>query len=406
MAKRLYYFTNERVPSQSACTIQQMNMCEAFADCGYEVTFVRPFYLELAKSKTSDIFEYYQVKQNFKIRTLFTLLSLSKPRRTMMNRGKVKLAFIGGLSMVIVTWCYAFLLLLKGSLNSDTIIFSRNLNAALVFLKFRRVFKRASCKVIFEAHSLSQPRRQSFFTQVLQQADVIVAITETLKNAIVEKYTIEPVKVIVQPDGINAQRVQHVVHKQNARNKINIPYPYENLIVYTGQIIAGKGVKVFIKAASYFDERTIFVVVGGTPQSIDEIKLKTDADKLHNLFFTGFVLPADVVYYQAAADVLVLPNTQSGFIHEYTSPLKLFEYMASKRPIVASNLPVFHEILQHEKNALLVEPGNEIELANSVKQLLSDSELGYKLCKNAFEKVSDYTWEKRALKIAEFVESL
>ena len=56
------------------------------------------------------------------------------------------------------------------------------------------------------------------------------------------------------------------------------------------------------------------------------------------------------------ADVLALPNPSSAISREFTSPLKLFEYMASGRPIVASDLPSLREVLADGRNALLVEP--------------------------------------------------
>ena len=74
--------------------------------------------------------------------------------------------------------------------------------------------------------------------------------------------------------------------------------------------------------------------------------------------FTGLVPPAEVAAQLRAADVLVLPNPASAISSAFTSPLKLFEYMAAGRPIVATDLPSMREVLHAEENALLVEPGN------------------------------------------------
>ena len=73
--------------------------------------------------------------------------------------------------------------------------------------------------------------------------------------------------------------------------------------------------------------------------------------------------PRDARRRLADADVLVLPNPASAISNRFTSPLKLFDYMASGRPIVASNLPAIREILRDTENAVLVEPGNPDALA-------------------------------------------
>ena len=86
----------------------------------------------------------------------------------------------------------------------------------------------------------------------------------------------------------------------------------------------------------------------------------------------------------------------------YASPLKLFEYMASGRPIIASDLPALREIL-NDKNALFFEPGNADDLARAIKMLKQSQALGYHLSQQALSDVKEYTWDKRALKILDFI---
>ncbi len=74
--------------------------------------------------------------------------------------------------------------------------------------------------------------------------------------------------------------------------------------------------------------------------------------------FTGWLPPASVTAELARAHVLILPNTPTHTSERYTSPLKLFEYLAAGRPIVASDLAALREVLRHEDNALLVESGS------------------------------------------------
>jgi glycosyltransferase involved in cell wall biosynthesis len=93
--------------------------------------------------------------------------------------------------------------------------------------------------------------------------------------------------------------------------------------------------------------------------------------------------------------VLVLPNPASAISTRFTSPLKLFEYMAAGRPIVASDLPAITEVLRHEKNALLVAPGDPAALAAAVRRLLNDRALADRLAQAALVDAGEYSWDRR-----------
>jgi glycosyltransferase involved in cell wall biosynthesis len=112
--------------------------------------------------------------------------------------------------------------------------------------------------------------------------------------------------------------------------------------------------------------------------------------------FTGLVEPARVPELLARADILVLPNPASAISTRYTSPLKLFEYMAAGRPIVSSDLPSIREILRDNVNALLVAPGDPMALASAIDRLLRDPALAARLARTALDEVPSYSWQRRA----------
>ena len=93
------------------------------------------------------------------------------------------------------------------------------------------------------------------------------------------------------------------------------------------------------------------------------------------MILTGFVPPREVPTYVAAADILVLPTSASIAYANYTSPLKLFEYMASGRPVICSNLPVITEILENRRNALFFEADDAPSLTAAVNELARKPEL-------------------------------
>jgi len=155
-----------------------------------------------------------------------------------------------------------------------------------------------------------------------------------------------------------------------------------------------------LEAAHYLPDNAIVVLVGGSEAEVQSIKSKITTD---NVLLVGRQPYAKISYYLAAADVLVLPNKAGDIMSEqYTSPLKMFEYMASGRPIVASDLAGLREIL-NEENAVLVTPNNSRHLADGLNKVLTDSGLAAALSNQAQKDVKQYSWEKRVKAILNFI---
>ena len=141
----------------------------------------------------------------------------------------------------------------------------------------------------------------------------------------------------------------------------------------------------------------------------DSPRIETLVDKLdaRNVHIQGYVPYYKVSTYMSAADVLVVPNSGRYDISKYyTSPIKLFEYMASKRPIVAANLPSLREVVVDQETALLFNPDDPNSLAKAIRLLQVDSELSKELVANAVLVSRKYTWNNRANNILEFVHKI
>ncbi len=123
--------------------------------------------------------------------------------------------------------------------------------------------------------------------------------------------------------------------------------------------------------------------------------------------FAGYRPPAEIPQWLFAADVLAMPYAESletatgEDTSGWMSPLKMFEYMAAGRPIVASDLPALREVLRHESNALLAAPGRADSLKEQINRLLADEALAERLSCQARADAEGYTWEKRAETILE-----
>lgn len=268
--------------------------------------------------------------------------------------------------------------------------------------------------VIYEAHSVasifaeeravnygggSPPSRSKLARldarerRVCTRANGVTTITAGLRDCLAERHgALAP--TLVAPDGCRLP----VDLPPEARRSV-IPAVY-----YIGQLYRWKGVDVAIRAMGHVD-RAELVVIGGLPPEPDLDRLRSLtvelslADRVH---FLGFIPPAELDDERRKASIFVIPNLDSVTARRFTSPLKLFEAMASGRPIVASDLPSFREVLVHGENALLVPPGDAESLARAIENLLADPELASRLTRRAFEDVKAYSWERRARAIADF----
>jgi len=167
---------------------------------------------------------------------------------------------------------------------------------------------------------------------------------------------------------------------------------------YFGHFYPGRGMGLVWGIANRMNE-VDFHLVGGSEEDIDQMKKLFNSNNVH---FHGFITPNDVYRYRNNCDVLIAPYQDRVSVHgargdtsKYMSPLKTFEYMASGKPIVISDLPVLREVLS-EKTSILM-PSNDVvaweEALNSLKEAGKRERLG----KSAYENfVLKHTWKHRA----------
>ncbi|GIT66664.1 MAG: hypothetical protein Ct9H300mP25_01360 [Acidobacteriota bacterium] len=140
------------------------------------------------------------------------------------------------------------------------------------------------------------------------------------------------------------------------------------------------------------------LLVGGHPGDRDEARLQSLVYTLgidDRVTFTGLVPRAEVDPLVRSATVCVVPTVDTPSAR-YTSPLKLFEYMACGRPVIISDLPPVREVVEDEQTALLVPPSDAGKLAEALRRLLGDKVLATRMTRRASEVVSKYSWAQRA----------
>jgi glycosyltransferase involved in cell wall biosynthesis len=208
--------------------------------------------------------------------------------------------------------------------------------------------------------------------------------------------------VVIAPNGVDLERFVSLLDPITARSQVGLREA--PTVMCTGHLYAGRGAELFIALARTIPDAH-FVWVGGRPEDIEFWRQRVDINKIYNVTFVGFTPNGSLPLYQAAADILLMPYSQSIMGSSGTadsgavaSPMKMFEYMATGRAIASSYLPVIREVL-NEKNAVFCKPDDITSWKSALEQLLKDENLREALGKQAKQEAQGYTWLARAQRI-------
>ena len=287
--------------------------------------------------------------------------------------------------------------------NKDSVLFSNDPYLLSVLIFWRKVL-RFRYKVFSDWHQLFEDWRDNF---VAKNSDYLVSTTKKIKDSIVRVSGINSDKVLVSYGGVDVEIFKHTPELINDLRK-RLGFPLDGTLVgYVGfykTMGMDKGVGTMIKALTYIQDKNLKMIFVG---AIDEKEIEENQTIAESLgvsdrtIFLRAVKAHEVPAFEQAMDMLVIPYPDKPHFREYGFPMKVYEYMFSKKPIVYSNLPIIDEMLFD--CAISSIPDNPKDLANKIIFLSENPEAGKKLADKAFEKVLSCTWEKRAENIVKFV---
>ncbi|MGB9639891.1 MAG: glycosyltransferase family 4 protein [Anaerolineales bacterium] len=269
-------------------------------------------------------------------------------------------------------------------------------------------------QTIFEIHDFPQGAAATWLKIFLhgKGASHLVTITHALADSLhlaFPQISISPQAsqthpfLIIAPDGVDLERYTPMLTPDQARQQLQshgFSLPSQFIAGYTGHLYAGRGIDLILQLAQQLPE-VFFLLVGG--EEADRQRWQKTQHQLHlsNILLRGFVPNAELPLYQMACNVLLMPYQEQvaassgGNIAAYLSPMKLFEYLASGRPILASDLGVFHEILNPE-NAILLPPQDLAAWSNAISELRNSPQKREQLGQSARQTALRYSWEERA----------
>ena len=224
---------------------------------------------------------------------------------------------------------------------------------------------------------------------VYRHSTALVSITQALADDIRTVYRVES-PIIVAPDAVDLDLADSALADKSARTGA-VP-----AVLYLGSLHRWKGVETLLDAAALLP-RGELRIAGGSAARIAELAehpaLRGHADRISLL---GPIAPQDRFALIGNADICALPLTNTSIGSRYTSPLKLFEYMAMGMPIVASDHPSIREVVVDGEHALLVPPEDPAALAAALQRLIDDPNERLRLGNNARRLALRHSWRARA----------
>jgi glycosyltransferase involved in cell wall biosynthesis len=246
----------------------------------------------------------------------------------------------------------------------------------------------------------------------LRQAGLIVVVSNALKTELVER-GVEPARILVNPNGVDPRLYSPAVEGKCVREKYGLGN--NNVFGFIGTFAPFHGVVELAEAINrYFIENperradTRFLLIGDGKLLAQSRGVIADGGFKHNVVFTGAIPQHEGPAHLAACDVLLAPNVRNPDGTQYfQSPIKLFEYMAMGKPIIASRLGQIGEILTDSETAVLVPPGDVNALASAMQDLISRPEASVRMGEAARRKVLEgFTWQRHVERILSKVNEL
>ncbi len=370
---RIVYLMNVRFPTEKAHGYQIAKMCEAFIELGHEVILVAP---NRRNPITQDAKTYYGLRREIPTVRLPVIDWIGSwlPDR---------LAF----PIMEATFVLSAKRWMKKQSNEKTLVVTRD-----QFLAPR--INHPNWTMAFEGHDMAP----DFLARhpELGQVDMVI-MTNAWKKEEAKRVWGESrkAKIISAPNAIDVSVFAGLPSIGEAKQRLGWDGS-KKTIVYVGHFYAWKGVFVLADSAKHLKEGYEIVMIGGTKEDFAKMQDYLAKNASTQVRLINHVPHTEVPNYLAAADCLVIPNSGTSFQSQYTtSPIKIWEYLAARRPVVASDLPSLRELLT-DQEVRFVTPDEPRMLAEAMMEACTGDQARVEA---GFAAASANDWKSRANRI-------
>ncbi len=379
---KLAYISPSVLPSRSANSVHVMQQCDALSKLGVDVTlFAKRAHYSCARLRNA-LFQAYGVDLELvKLCTIFT--PWSRANNLTIAAHAIFRVFVGSFDAVL----------------------SRNLFASFVLAHAGKT------QLIIEVHQIEYGLRGWMQRIACRRKNIVlIVISQQLSSDLENLVGPGCAPIHVLHDAAPNAALPTNTQRQYWRNELLSEYAKHDIFTcgYVGHLYSGRGIEI-IEELAHTCADILFIVIGGNEVDVTRWR---QSNKAHNLRFIGHVPHPVALRAMSAMDLLLLPyqaKVSIGIANHDTgrwmSPMKMFEYMASGTPFVASNLPVLREVLRDGKNSVLVEPDNLSAWRNCILALRDNAVWRKELAAKALTEFNEnYTWQARAKRIIALIE--
>ncbi len=366
---KLLYISQGNIPSKWAHTFQAMKMADALAGEVDALTLLTSRGLLPGGYERPDCAEWYGTGNRFPMVRLPVFWKLDDPFITWWKSPRFDRAAA-----------------LYARATSPDMVYTRSAYAGRLCVNF-------GLKTVIELHMGGEQSELHHILAVAHNPKLlgVVTITPALERLYVNS-GIPAEKIFLWPDAVDAAAFDLQPDGELLRRRLNLPQD-RPIATYCGHLYRNRGIEEILECARELPS-VLFLMIGGWDEDITRIR--ADATSLSNVVFTGFLPNRQVPAYLKASDLLLMPYPSTCETAAWMSPLKLFEYMAAGRVIVATDLPAIRMHLEHGRNAHLVSSGDAAGMADAIRCIIRDGDYAHRLGQTARSDVAPYTWHNRA----------
>ncbi|MEO1517133.1 MAG: glycosyltransferase family 4 protein [Bacteroidota bacterium] len=366
----VFYTAGSRIPSETANSVHVMKMSEAFAANGVSTTLLVPNYPNVFQIPESPL-DFYGIEHPFELQKITRIKSTSH----------------------IFNWLFAYFCTLKIRKSNKNVLMTRHpMSAGICIL--------LGIPTILELHNRLMGMDNRFFRTLglFRKRSLlrVVVISQKLKSIIQEEYGLDEHQLLVLPDGVTMAPFEKAV-KKPLFDKDRLQ------VTYIGSLYKGRGIELIIEMAKQ-DRDNDYHIYGGREREIEDWRKYVLENNLDNVVFHGFIPNKDVPQILCQADVLLMPYQKkvtianAGDSSTWMSPMKMFEYMASGRLVMSSDMPVLREVLTDD-NSILLPSDQPEQWVKAIRRISQEKEHHRAMAQRAYDDVQQYTWKKRAEKL-------
>ncbi len=376
---KIYYVVNARLPTEKAHGIQIAKMCEALIEAGADIELIAPHRL----SAPGDMREFYGLRVDVSIKYWWVPDWYGNRIGFVVSSFLFALRYFGHLF-----WKYHVR-------REDFTIYTTDIDQFSFFL-----IPFLGIPYFVEMHDAK--KKTLLFALLLRRARGIIVINRIIRRELIETFALKDDALIVLPNGVDLSLFQSQESASSARALLGIPEG-RPVAMYVGRVYGWKGLEILPVAAAKLRD-VLFYLVGGTADEMRAIGAMRD--RMENLICMGPQPFREIPRWLRAANVLIATGTDKNpysFLH--TSPMKLFEYAAAGRPIVAARTPAIADIFTGRggRGIFFYTPDSADDLARAVRAALADVPAAERQAETMANLAALYQWKDRAGKALQFI---